>query len=376
MEIHRDDALIAELRVLRPSPSPTFAEQLDRRAEGGFQPEASAPGRVGARLRGLSLRQVLAPVGATAVVALVAATAVLSLVGTNGDDAGDVHLSGGAGSEPQTQFEQAVPALPGKRAQSEEKSYDAGATYAGPLTPFSASSEVQLTRDRDVERAAQLTLRAPADKVAEDAREVFETVHAVGGIVLNSSINDGSGRPDGHGRAEARFALLVPSAKLSDALASLSQIAEVASRRESTLDITAPTTRSEERVREANARIESLLSELAATETESDRAAVESELRFARRRAEALRASRDNLHQRADYTRVSLRIESAGGGAGADDGRWDVGDAIDDAGRVLSTAAGVSVLALAVLAPLILLAFLLWLGSRAWSRRARERALD
>ena len=59
-----------------------------------------------------------------------------------------------------------------------------------------------------------------------------------------------------------------------------------------------------------------------------------------------------------------------------DEGAWTPGDAFDDAVRVLEVAAGVVVIAGAVLMPFALVWLLGWLARRAVVRRRRERALD
>ena len=60
----------------------------------------------------------------------------------------------------------------------------------------------------------------------------------------------------------------------------------------------------------------------------------------------------------------------------AEEDSWTIGDAVDDAGKILSTAAGVTLIRLAVLAPFALIALLGWLARRAWVRQGRERALE
>ena len=61
---------------------------------------------------------------------------------------------------------------------------------------------------------------------------------------------------------------------------------------------------------------------------------------------------------------------------GGDGGGWGLGDAVDDAGKVLAVTAGVLLVSAAVLGPLAILAVLIWLGVRALTRLRRERALD
>ena len=210
----------------------------------------------------------------------------------------------------------------------------------------------------------------PAD-VAGDAAEVFDAVHAANGIVLSSSVSGGAA-----GDAGARFDLLIPAAKLSDALADFSAIGTVVSRHEATDDITAPTVRTGEHLRDSRATIDGLLVQLAGADSDEERAEVEAELRAERGRAAALRSQAAELGRRANLSRVSLRIETGPAATSSDEGgAWGVGDALDDAGHILAIAAGVTIVGLAILAPLALIALLAWLANRTRLRRARERAL-
>lgn len=360
MDTRRDDFDLAEeLRALRPEPRPAFAAELDRQAAAGFprRPRLGglAPGRLSRGLRAISLRRALVPVAATTVLALAVATAVVTTTQT-GDE-------GGFG---ETHFSDA-PAV--------TQSSDAPAA-AESIQPTNGAA-APTADNRAVERGAELTLRAGPDEFGAATKEVFAVVHAANGIVLSSSIHDraGSQGNGGAGEATASFELLVPSAKLGDTLASLSRIAEVRSRHESTLDITAPTVGVGARLEDSEARIDGLLAQLASAESDSERAAVEAELRRERSRAAALRSRLDRLRQRAQFAPVSLRIESGNASDGAGAGRWGVGDALHDAGRILATAAAVAVIALAIVAPLALIALLAWLTNRAWVHRRRERAL-
>jgi hypothetical protein len=222
---------------------------------------------------------------------------------------------------------------------------------------------------RDVERSAAIVLSASPSEIRGDAAKVFETVHAYHGIVLRSSIRDGHA-----GEAGATFDLLVPSGQLGDAMAALSSIADVSSRHESTVDVTARTIGLGERLQDARARVESLLAELANAETETEREATEAELRSARRRVASLRGRLADLSRHTHLSSVSLRIET-GGPTGGGNG-WGIGDALGDAGHILAVAAGVVLVGLAILVPPILIGLLVWLAHRGWVRRRREGALD
>ena len=93
-----------------------------------------------------------------------------------------------------------------------------------------------------------------------------------------------------------------------------------------------------------------------------------------------LSAAEDDLgaaQQRVQKVPVSVSIDADRALAGGDDaGGWGLGNAVDDAGKVLSVTAGVLLISVAVLGPLAILAALIWLGTRGLARLRRERALD
>lgn len=390
----RDDELATALRSLRPEPSPAFAAKLDQRAAAGFPRRSPQAGgnpyaRFVAWLRNGSKMRLLIPAGGVAVAAIAVATVVV--VGSNSGSsdsevattAAAVEMSGsesaGAGGSADVAplSEQASPARAAESA--EESSAAAGVEEAAP--GYSAEAigggngpAAVAAPHRDVERSAEITIGTKPGDVGEASSNVFETVHNYDGIVLNSSTQNGSGT-----QAEANFELLIPSAKVGDAMAAFSRIGEVVNRHETTTDITAPTVGASERLQDSQARIEGLLAQLSEATTESERELVEAELAAERRHAANLKSKLSNLQRRANLSRVSVRIVSGKGaltpGGSDKDDSWGIGSALDDAGHLLSVAAGVTIVALAVLAPLLLLLVLAWLAGRAWTRRARERAL-
>lgn len=400
MDRFRDDADFVEALVaLRPTPRPAFAAELDDRAAAGFPrraPEGSAAERLFARVRALRPRQVLLPAGATALAAVVLATTIVALDDSTTSDLNVAIGKHGGAVNRSNGFIEGLEAEGSAKSSDGVRSFHNGvgspatafkaqAPEAEELSGASASQTVEpsyenvdplasRTADRDIERSAEIVLGTEPAKVDEAAAQVFDAVHANKGIVLRSSIQNGTS-----GDAGAEFELLIPSAKLGDALAAFSQIGEVRSRHEATADITAPTVTAGEQLRDSRARIDGLLAQLAEATTESEREAVEAELRGERRRSAALRSRLSTLHRRADLSRVSVRIESGAASAPSGEGSsWGVGDALGDAGRILGIAAAVVLVGLAVLAPLVLIALLVllaWLAHRAWLRRGRERAL-
>jgi hypothetical protein len=418
-----DDTFAAELRALRPTPSPDFTAKLDERAAAGFprRPDDGGGKSWWARLRawfaGLTPRRALVPGGAFALVAVVIATAVVLISGgTNADRAAPRLLNRGiskselAPSAPSPA--EKAPRQAGEAAEAEESGEveeSAGAeesaevepesggatglefapdaskksgTGSGPLIPAGgagsngrdggAAGDSFAQRNRDIERSASIVLGTTPDKLAEASASVYRAVHEADGIVLHSTTHGSR-----HG-GEASFDLLIPSGKLNATLATFSGIAEVRSRHDATTDITAPTVSVSEELQDSNARVESLISQLGEAESEAEREAVEGELRGERDHHAQLRASLERLEDRASMSRVSLRILS-GHGAGVvpsgDSGGWGIGDAWHDAGHILVVAGGIAIIGLAILGPIALILLAAWLLNRFRVRRLRERAL-
>jgi hypothetical protein len=227
-------------------------------------------------------------------------------------------------------------------------------------------------RNPKVERSAELTLGTEPEKVQDVAGKTLDVVGRYRGIVLNSSVRDGT-----EGEAGASFGLLIPSRRLSGALTDLSALAEVRSRSENTQDITAPFVSARERLRDARAEAEGLLRQLAGTATKAERDSVKAQLRIVRGRIAAFRSQAQRLERRADFSRVSLQIVTGDAAAVPvpENGNWTIGDALHDAARVLAIGAGIALVSLAVLLPLALFGAAAWAGRRVYLRRARQAAL-
>jgi uncharacterized protein with PIN domain len=378
-----EDVAVA-LAEARPTPRADFAAELDELVAAGFPRRSRFGGSplaaLAARLRAASPQRLLFAAGSTALAIIAIATLV---VASNDSTPGPVALDSGQRLAPLHHAQPPKPApqatAPGIGSRSTESSAAGSAeslegaveSRKGYSTspPTSTSSDPTLGRasNRDIERSAEIGLLADPADVAADSAKVFSAVHDARGIVLHSTTMAGR-------NAGAHFDLLIPSAKLGDALAAFSAIDEVRTRHEATDDITKPTVAANEELQDSQARIDSLLAQLSAAEIESERDAIEAELRVERRHAARLRSQVARLRQRADFSRVSVRIE-AGASAASAGGSWGIGDAWGDAGHILGIAAGVTVIGLAVIAPLALLGLLAWLAHRFWLRARRERAL-
>ncbi|HEX5983981.1 MAG TPA: DUF4349 domain-containing protein [Solirubrobacterales bacterium] len=377
MEPSKEEQLIEELRALRPSPHPEFAAELDKRAAAGF-PRRSLLPRLSFSLPRRPSRRLLLPAGGLAVIAIGIAGVLVATSESEREPTGTEalgFLNGYSASEaaPEEVEESAVEPSPEIEKYQRATEGTAASDAVAPLY-FDGSGRyvkgnTQL-RKRAVERSARIVLGADPADVGEASAKVLEVVHAFDGVVMRSSAHQGP-----VGEAGAHFELRLPSARLGDALAALSEIGELRSRYENSLDITAPTVNVGELLQDSKARIDSLLGQLEGTETEAEREAVEAELRQERRHRARLRADLQRLRRHAEFSRVTVRIdtEAAEDSSGS---AWGVPQALDDAGKVLAVAAAVAVVALAILGPIALIALLAWLAHRAWVRRERRRVLS
>jgi hypothetical protein len=394
MDRFDDDTLLAELQAIRPTPRPEFTAELDERAAAGFPrgERTSAAAMPFALLadwwRKLSGRGRLIPVLGTAFVVLAVATVVVGVTQSGGGSSSINGRLGEVESAPSFEAEGggAEAAEGGEESGGSEEAAEAesGAveeeSFSGVAPPVTAAPEKNAkikgnaTGHRDIERSAYVVLGTKPGEVANAAAQVYSAVHAANGVVLHSKVQSGS-----HGATGASFELLIPSRKLDDTLAAFSQIAEVRERHDATNDITAPTVGASEELRDSNASIEGLLKELGDVETEAERESVEARLREERRQHAAIRARLDHLGKRASMSEVTLRIVTDHGAGvtppSKDEGGWGVGDALHDAGHILTIAAGVALIGLAILGPIALVLLLIWLANRFRVRRLRERAL-
>lgn len=406
--------LSADLSGLRASPEEPFAARLDARAAAGFKSgdgreRAGRLGDMWKRFRSASLSRQLMPIGATALAAIVIATAVVAVRPHGSDDSAQVSAGAGGSADSSAVATSGGAAANGPATSSATTTSEAAPSEIAPLpslapgppvgTPGSRArtdrgssyvrAQAQATvghlgkqatgpfasdqNHRAIERDAQLTLGTDPEKVQDVSDDVLGVVGRYEGIVLNSSVSDGPA-----GEAGAQFELLIPSDRLGDALADLSGAAEVRSREETTKDITAPTVTTQEHLRDARAEVEGLLKQLANADTDEERRSADGQLAFQRQRIAGLRATLSSLERRANLSHVSLDIVTGDAASFGDtgNGRWTIRDALADAGHILGTAAAVTLVGLAILAPLALLALIIWLARRGFVGQSRRRALE
>jgi hypothetical protein len=360
-------AELAELALIlaadRPQPTAAFTVALDRRVAARFAGE----GR-----RGRGRRWLFAPAAGLAAAMTVAVVVVL---GTGG--------SGPAGSSSSSVAASAIHAASathaaGSAGSSSSSSAAAAGTPLAPITPGAdaqyAPAPVPPANGRKIVQSAQLALNAPANRIDDVAQQVFDVVGTEQGIVNRSTVT-ATGNPAGY----AEFELSVPSASLSDAMTALSRLryASVASRTDATQDVNGQFNAATRRLADARALRTSLLKQLAAAVTQTQIDSLTAQIHDAEASISSDQAALGRLHHQISYSQITLTINAVSPPPPVSSGSsFTIGRAVHDAGRVLTVAAGVALIALAALTPLALLGAVAWWLALSVRRRRRQQALD
>jgi Domain of unknown function (DUF4349) len=376
-----EHAELAELALLlrddRPQPDPTWATHLDRRAAAGFRAQ---PRRRPWRY------QAWAPIAATAAVILPLLVAIAVFEGGGDqnesagtaasesadpfDDSGGSSASGDAagGGEP-APASRAEGAGAGVEPASRPAADSALTVPPVPPTRPGGDPDSDGRGPRAVERAAALTLAAPAREIDRVAARAGRITSDLGGFVSSSSVTSTRG---------GDIQLRVPSARLDTAIQRLSALGRVRELSRQTRDITSVVVSARERLNDARTERQSLLRQLAEAVTVNETESIRARLRIVSREIARARARLRNTENRAQFADISLALVVHRGGAEEEEegGAWTPGDAFDDALRMLEVAAGVALIAAAALLPLLIAGALGWAATRGVTRRRRERALD
>lgn len=329
-----DYAEVAEVALLltaeRPTLSPEFGRELDRRVEGRFGPASRGATPTPRRPSRQRWRWTLVPAGGLVAAAIVAVIASSP--------------SGPQATSSTSSSLRAATAAP-KRAQrsspSARTSVLAGPTSRQASNAGAVSSSPGLqppTKGRELIQSSQLTLGASPRRIDTVAQEVYNVIGAANGFVDSATVN-ATGATGGYGR----FQLTVPSATLPQTMTALSQLryATVLSRTDKVEEVTG-------------------------------------QLQSARRHHQKARVRA--LEHGVAYSQIAVTIQADAPASAArhrsHDGGFTIGRAAHDALDVLIVAGGVMLIALAVLVPLGLVAALAWQIWAALRHRQRERALD
>jgi hypothetical protein len=362
--------LAADLRQDRPVPRELFVAELDRRVADGFPPPRSPRGETSVgdggfrRPAWLSWRA-LAP--ATAVAASLAIATVAVVSSGVFSDGGSTTPAGGEQAPVAVARQEEKRSAP---AAAEEPAPADGAITISPPPPSLRGRGSDAIRNRQVERSASIVLATSPADVEDAADGVVHVTDKYDGFVETSEVSGGDASAAG-----ATFVLRIPSSKVQDAIADLSELGHVRERTQSSDDITSEFVSVRSRTTRASSERQALLRQLAAADTPNEIAAAKAQLRTIDRRLASLRAEQKRLNNRVTFSTVDLKVQ-ADASAAKGDGKFTPSDALHDARDILAAGLGVLLIALAILIPLGVVAAAAWLVISGLRRRGRERALD
>lgn len=393
------EALVSDLRAQRSTPESEFGDALDRWAAAGFPrgrrpglsdhvTRSDAGGRFRLFLQSLTPRR-LAYAGGAAVtlVVLVVAVSQVDLGGT--DRAGLQSDEAGSGEDTELAEPQAedtaggadsAATAPAAADKAVEERFDALESSRRAAPYLNSQGDLQRSiegftqgqgvargeEERKVERDVQMTLAAPADEVQDVTNDAIDIVRSHRGIVesSNSAVTDD--------RAQATLQLVIPTRQLDSAVGQLSDLADVKSLSEGTLDITRPFLDAKDRLADLRAEREGIRGQLEDADTQDEIDQLKQRLAIVNDQIAQANADFENVKRRANLSNVTLQITSQG----ADEGDWSLEDALDDAGRVLTVGAGIALITAAVVVPLALIVAIIYFLVSASRNRSRKRALD
>ena len=369
-ELRELEELVSDIRATAPEMTPGFAARLEHEVSDGFPTPREQPSPI----RRPGRRWLLLPAGGALAAMLVALVIV---------------LGGGDGDREITSFSGETAELPAGAVERDSgggaakgEAADEAASEPAPASPQASSAAraapapVPPVGDtqgpRKVERSASMALETPAGDFERTTDAVNAVVARFGGIVASAQI----GESDVAG-GEATFDLRIPTDRLDRALAALAKLGHVTERSQGLQDITGSFRSAQERLSDVRAERRGLLRALERATTQAQIDSIKARLRSVGGQISSLKGQLGALRRRADLATVSLTVRATGeNGATGGGGQWTPGDAAGDALRVLEVAAGILLVALAVLVPLGFVAAAVALGVRLGRRRRREAALD
>ena len=370
-----------ELRGERPQPSAETQARLDELAAEGFPPRAGDPlGRAQRKasdalrsLRGRAPRRLLPALGV--------ATACVVAIGIGVSQSGV--LDGGQESPQTAQTARPqtapVPETPQSTLGplSTRERFSRAARDSAPAVDQQAqklSSPSARSLNRKIAQDVDLGLSTAPEDFRDAADGVLDVVRDHRGFVLRSNVSGGDPGVTGAERGRAHFTLRIPAGELSAAMGDLSDLGHVVSRSDGAVDVTERFVSARRQIDHLTATRDRLLRELGEAATLAEQQSIRARLRIVETRLAAAHGDLAKAQRRVHLVPVSVTItadsRTTSGGA------WTIGDALDDAGRVLTVAAGVALVAGAALVPFALLAALIAGVRREWVRRQRDRALE
>jgi hypothetical protein len=235
----------------------------------------------------------------------------------------------------------------------------AKATESAPA-PAAADAGLPATKGRVQRYEADLTLRV-AD-LSETTKKALRLTHRFGGFVR--SVEYGSGRKRGH----ADLVVRIPLPRVQEAIVRFSSLGTIIDQHVRIQDL-------QPSVDRRFARMQALRRQIAALEGDSS---PEAQAKRARLRAGLVALQREQAQtiRRAGFATVALALRTKEAEAAPPSKPGRIERALDHAGTILVKELAVLLYVLVVALPLVLIAAVAFVASRAWRRRSLDRLLE
>lgn len=365
------------LRAERPPIHDGYARKLDARAEQRFA-EGPSTKRFPARLATKRFPRTWVWAPAASAVALASAVAIVFVtgsLGTGSSQVGPERLPAGALSRSGPSVGSSFGAAATASTPSPAAPTSSGAQNAGAAASSTAAAPGGLapSSSRKVVQSSQLVLTTAPNQIDTVAQELYKVLGPVGGVVQSSQVTQ-TGGLDGI----ATFQLSVPSSQLSVTMTRLSELpnSRVASRTDSTQDVTNQYNGLTTRLSDARALRTALLKQLALAFTTQQIDSLKAQIHDADAEIARYLGQLAGLGHQINYSQVSVTINASAVPVSHGTSGFTIGKALHTAERVLTVAAGIALIGLAGVLPVALAVALIWWILAALKRRRREHALD
>jgi Domain of unknown function (DUF4349) len=207
------------------------------------------------------------------------------------------------------------------------------------------------------------------DRLSDASADAIRTTRELGGFVVSSNVStrERSG--------EARLVLRVPSRRIQDAIARLSELGTITAQQVAIQDRQDELDRLRRRIDDLRVqRAEVDLRLRTESLTQPERLRLELQRQRLTGRLNSLTADRNNVTREVALAEISLTVRTGRSAAAPSEGRLE--GAAGDALHVLAVAGAVAIFVLIVISPLVAIGIAVWLGRRSMRRREHERLLD
>lgn len=207
------------------------------------------------------------------------------------------------------------------------------------------------------------------DRLSDASADAIRTTRELGGFVVSSNVStrDRSG--------EARLVLRVPSRRIQDAIARLSELGTITAQQVAIQDRQDELDRLRRRIDDLRVqRAEVELRLRTESLTQPERLRLELQRQRLTGRLNSLTANRNSVTREVALAEISLTVRTGRSAAAPSEGRLE--GAAGDALHVLAVAGAIAIFVLIVISPLVAIGIAVWLARRSVRRREHARLLD